>query len=268
VLLGASLFTDGFQFVLNHHCKSISLPSNRLKHLSSYEAFLFFKNCLSIPKWLHLLRLAPSLDSCVLDSVDRSQRLTISDLLNIHLSDASWIQASLPVRWGGVGVRSVADLALSLASSHFVSSILQPIAMASFDALTSKALSHWSSKCNLSPPSPSLRSLQHAWDDAICSSRIQSFLTSASGANRAHLLASSSPFSGAWLHALQSANIGLRRSDQELRVSVSLRFGADAHLLSGHTCTCGSTVLPDEYHGLLCRRSAGRDSPVTTSCGQ
>jgi len=39
VLLGASLFTNGFQFALNHHCKSILLTSNRLQHLSSHEAF-------------------------------------------------------------------------------------------------------------------------------------------------------------------------------------------------------------------------------------
>jgi len=81
------------------------------------------QNCLSIPKWLHLLRSSPSWDSCVLDSVDLSQRQTILDLLNIHLSDASWIQAYLPVRWGGVGVRSVADLA-STALHHLILSDL------------------------------------------------------------------------------------------------------------------------------------------------
>jgi len=140
VLVGAPLFTSGFQFALDTHCKFVSLASNRLQYLSSHEAFFFFKNCLSIPKLLHILRSSPCWDSSSLDSVDVLQRRTISDLLNINLSNASCIQATLPVQWGGVGVRSVADLAPSafLASYHLVrplvSLIFQPIALASFDS--------------------------------------------------------------------------------------------------------------------------------------
>jgi len=93
----------------------------------------------------------------------------------------------------------------------------------------------------MSPPSLSVRSLQRAWDDAICSTRMQSLLASASIADRARLPASSSPASGAWLHALPLAIIGFRLSDKELRVSVGLHLGAD--VVSGHTCKYGSTVL-------------------------
>jgi len=123
-------------------------------------------------------------------------RQKISDLLNIHLSDAFWIQASFPVHWGLLGLR-VSLIWLHRHSLHHLIlsplvSFIQPIAMASFDALLSKELSHWSSKCNLSPPSPSLCSLQRTWDDAICSTRMQSLLAWASGADRARLLASSS----------------------------------------------------------------------------
>jgi len=32
VLLGAPLFTSGFQFALDTHCKSVSLASNRLQY--------------------------------------------------------------------------------------------------------------------------------------------------------------------------------------------------------------------------------------------
>jgi len=116
--------------------------------------------------------------------------------------NASCSQASLPVRWGGVGVRSVADLAPSayLASFYLVrpivTSILQPIALASFDTSLSTALAHWSSKCGLPPPSESLRSIQRAWDDAVCSTKMESLLASATGADCARLLASGSPGSG------------------------------------------------------------------------
>jgi len=56
------------------------------------------------------------------------------------------------------------------------------------------------------------------------------------------------------LHAHPSANIGFRLSDQELRVLVGLRLGAD--VVSGHICTSGNSAT-NGYHGLLCRRSAG-----------
>jgi len=55
---------------------------------------------------------------------------------------------------------------------------------------------------------------------------MHNLLASSAGADRARLLASSSPGSGAWLHALPFLNIGFRLLDQELRVSIGLRLGA------------------------------------------
>jgi len=74
------------------------------------------------------------------------------------------------------------------------------------------------------------------------------------GADRVRLLASGSPGSGSWLHALPSANIGFRLSDSDLRVSVGLRLGVD--LVSRHICECGATVLPNGHHGLSCKQNA------------
>ena len=108
------------------------------------------------------------------------------------------------------------------------------------------------------PPGPSLRTVQRAWDDAICSTNIQGLLISSSGAHRARIFASGAPGSGALLHALPSANLGFRLSSQVLRVSVGLRLGAD--IVSSHTCSCGSLVQPDGHHGLSCKKSAGRQT--------
>jgi len=109
------------------------------------------KNCLTNPKWLHLLGSCPNFNSSSLNSVDLSQRRTTSELFNIQLSDASWSQASLPVHWGGGGHVEV--------SSVIVTSIIQPVALASFDTSFSTAIAHLSSKCCLPPTSESLRSI-------------------------------------------------------------------------------------------------------------
>jgi len=77
--------------------------------MSGHEAFFLFKNCLTVPKWLHLLRSSPCFACSDLQLHDTLQREILSTLVNIHLTDVSWAQALLPVCWG-VGVRSITDL--------------------------------------------------------------------------------------------------------------------------------------------------------------
>jgi len=72
--------------------------------------------------------------------------------------NSSWIQATLPVRWDGLGVRSVVDLGPSayLASSCLVRnlfvSILGSPALKSFDNFFSLALQGWESQGGVSIP--------------------------------------------------------------------------------------------------------------------
>ena len=64
---------------------------------------------------------------------------------------------------------------------------------------------------------------------------------------RARLLASSAPSSGAWLHALPCANLGLRLGNDELRIAVGLRLGCP--LVRPHKCICGTEVDELGHHG-------------------
>src|ERR1700759_2117014 len=52
------------------------------------------------------------------------------------------------------------------------------------------------------------------------------------------------------------SSLGLRIVNNELRVTVELRFGA--HLVRAHKCLCDAEVEADGRHGLACRQSAGR----------
>jgi len=65
------------------------------------------------------------------------------------------------------------------------------------------------------------------------------------GADRARLLAGSTPGSGAWIHALPSANMALRFSNEDIRISVSFRLGAP--IVSEPTCVCGTRVLSNGH---------------------
>ena len=87
--------------------------------------------------------------------------LTLSEVLNIHFDDASaWIQATLRVSAGGIGIRSAAQLALSafLASAAGTRSLIYEIlpermATILYPAVEEAKLA-WNGNLNLPPPVP------------------------------------------------------------------------------------------------------------------
>ena len=94
------------------------------------NALILLRSCLSAPKVIHILRCSPrvshpslqlfdSLLRSTLLSSDHITNITSHHITNSDFSDSQWLQASLPVRDGGLGVRRVSSLALpaSLASA-------------------------------------------------------------------------------------------------------------------------------------------------------
>ena len=62
-----------------------------------------------------------------------------------------------------------------------------------------------------------------------------------------------SPHAGDWLHAPPLTAVGLRLSDEAIRVATGIRIGTN--LCQSHTCICGATVDARVLHGLACRKS-------------
>ena len=125
------------------------------------------------------------------------------------------------------------------------------------DPLLSQAEVIWQSLANSSTlPGGAEASLQRCWDDGTSLAISSHLLLQAGPISRARLLASSAPSSGAWLNALPCAKLGLRLTNDELRIAAGLRRGCP--LVRSHKCLCGSEVDQLGHHGLSCRRSAGR----------
>jgi hypothetical protein len=74
--------------------------------------------------------------------------------------------------------------------------------------------------------------------------------------DRARLLASQATHSADWLFALPISVLGLRLSDEAVRVATGMRLGIK--ICEEHQCPCGATVDTLGTHGLSCRKSAGR----------
>ena len=93
---------------------------DRLSWISSHHALFLLKNCFTLPKLLYILRTSPCFAHPLLQSFDDLQIYLLRSLLNIRLDDRASQQASLPVRFGGIGIIK----ATSIASSAYISSKL------------------------------------------------------------------------------------------------------------------------------------------------
>ena len=196
------------------------------------DALLLLRNSFAIPKALYILRTAPCFLSEQLEVFDGALRSILSQVLNIDLDqDMAWLQASLPVRAGGLGVRRAAQLAPSayLASAAGCSALIQQIVPPSVralpDANVESAISVWSQHHSQPPPPSPDSTRQRVWDAPHIEATYNVWLEQASDHQaKARLMAVSCPESGAWLHAFPIAALGLRMSDDVVRVAAGLRI--------------------------------------------
>ena len=93
--------------------------SPRLFRLSSHEAF-FLLISLLLYRLLYFFLTAPCFLSDEQSNLDETIKDLLSTISNVKFDNDTWVQASMPVRWGGIGVRSILALAPSayLASRH------------------------------------------------------------------------------------------------------------------------------------------------------
>ena len=235
--------------------------------MQSQDALLLLRHSFAIPKMLYVLRTAPCFLSSELKVFDNLLRNIFSSIGNVSMtSEPAWLQASLPVRAGGIGIRRTVQLAPSafLASaagcSDLIHNILPPRLHNISDPHTEAALACWSEHHDHPPPTVLESRYQRVWDSTRIEVVYQNLLeTSQNQQSQARLLAVACPESGAWLNALPITSIGLRMDDEVVRVAVGLRLGLP--LGRSHTCSsCGSEVDELGTHGLSCRFSKGRHS--------
>ena len=192
----------------------------------------------------------------------------VSQITNntIHTDDPAWLQASLPVGNGGLDIRSAVHLALSafLASADAASTVIHQLLPDSIDSSVypdrDAALAVWkeSVTADTEPPLPPSSHCQKSWDRPHVVARWDSLLHSAdTSSTTARLLATSVKESGAWLNALPCSALGLRMTNDTVRIAVGLRLGTP--LCQPHIFVhCNREVSSLGLHGLSCLKSQGR----------
>jgi hypothetical protein len=262
IMLGAPImagdFLDKTLFSKLEDLKRLAL---RLSFMPAHDSLYLLKNIMAAPRLMFLLRASPCFRSPVLEQIDFLIRETTTKCLNIDINEKCWRQASLPVRWGGLGIRDV----VTLAPSAFLASAAQTMPLAQsilplrlHDRLNShieEATALWSLVSGVQT-TVSLNT-QRSFDDKCCSAIYANLLAEVmEPVDRARLLASVSQGSGDWLETIPLSNIGLKMDNDTTRIAVGLRIGAA--ITNVHTCSCGTTVQLDGRHGLSCRKSAGK----------
>ena len=139
ILLGA-LILDGpaMDRVLLEKCLDLQRASDQMALISSHDALVILNYSLGSTRMLYVLRASPCTSNPALIQFDDLQRTAIGKIANCTLlNDINWIQASLPVKHGGLGIRSVDVLAPSafLASAAATLSIQSAALPASFTAI-------------------------------------------------------------------------------------------------------------------------------------
>ena len=137
---------------------------DRLQYLESHDALLL-RHSLDIPKLLYILRTAPSFLSPSLSLYDDKLRSIVSFIANNHFTpqDPAWIQATLTVKFSGLGIRSAVQLAPSAfvtsaaaAGSFDLAHSLLPTDLQGSPLSVDEAVALWSQYHNHPPPVDSL----------------------------------------------------------------------------------------------------------------
>jgi len=202
-----------------------------------------------------------------LNEFDNKLQTGLSKVLNVDLNDDQWLQASLPARDGGLGIQGAQMLAPSafLASAASTLTLQQSILPDSISLLEdpSSVTSVETKSSSLSGSILHARKEQHVqkvWDKLVTENHQALIISRAVHAtDKARLLAAGSSHSGDWLHAPPIASVGLRLSDEAVRVAVADRLGCKA--CEPHCCLCGKAVDALGLHGLSSRKS-GPDTIV------
>ena len=137
------------------------------------------------------------------------------------------------VAWGLLAPS--AFLASAAGTSALQDSIISSIAAASSDPAFQANLEAWKLLSNAAVPVGLEVTKQSSWDERCISSALTNLTANVTDAiSRARLLAAQSAHSGDWLMAPPITAVGLRLSDEAVRIAIGVRLGTNLLLCVNH----------------------------------
>ena len=254
ILLGSPLTSTAIRSQFQHKLSIFKVMTEKLSLLDLHPAYFLLKDCFAMPKLMYLLRNSPTFQHPdLLADFDDCLKSCATDICNASVDDIVWIQATLPIRLGGIGLPCASDIALPayLASISAIRSLISEIALSdSIPNALDSCFDVWSSTGPITtwkPKSPTsvwrhqiIFSLCYFWDSCLTSTDW-------------HVSSATQPKSGVWMNCFPSTAIGTLLDNESIAISQRLCLPVCAQ----HKCCCGATVDKYGLHPLSCRLSAG-----------
>ena len=192
--------------ILEKRCFELERMIGRLELLASQDALLILRTAFGSSRLLNVQRSSPCAEHPLLVKFDDLLRSGVSKVTNCAIDDIAWIQASLLINDGGLGIRSVVVLTPSafLASAAAIY-VLQSAILDEDWPFPDQYVAHitqlWCSNYTAAPPNGDLVLKQRNWD-RLAIERGKSVLASVvdTPSDSARLLAVSAPHAGEWLN--------------------------------------------------------------------
>ena len=174
--------------------------------MTNMMLYFCFDNVLQYQKW----HISLEQDRVLWNQYDQSIRGALSNILNLKLIEESvWNQCTLPVKDGGLGIRSAQDLSLPAFLSSYTASIQIAHSMLPY-GLRDVHSSYFDIGCNQWMNNLGITEIreysnfQSEWDKPICSKKIQNMIGNAQlDADKARLRSILSDGTSAWFNVLQ-----------------------------------------------------------------
>ena len=265
-LLGAPILRQAGEGVFRSKLNDLQLMLERLVQIDAHDAIFLLRHCFAIPKLMYFLRCAPSFKfKEVLQDYDQHLRLGLENILNVQLEENSWVQSTLPVSMGGLGIRLTSDLALPafISSAHGAtlganSLLPDPISTTVYQNLE-EAESSWRELVPDNVMQPNNKSVQALWDKPLSDIKYSELLeVQTLPVEKARLRAVTAEHSSDWLNAIPIPALGLKLDNTSFRIACGLRLGTP--LCQPHSCPCGMLVTALGRHGLSCKNTKGTHS--------
>jgi hypothetical protein len=121
-LLGSPIVDQGFKNTVEKTIITVENLLHKAEFLSRHVAYTLIKNCLFIPKFNFLLRTTPFWKFS--NYLNSSLKSSLEKILNLRLTYLQW--STLPIRFGGLGIRSISAICLPafLSSIHGVKKLV------------------------------------------------------------------------------------------------------------------------------------------------
>ena len=247
-LLGSPITQEAQDSSLKSVKDGMALCIEKLQILPKHYAYKILQTSFGAPQLVSILRSASCFNHAHLIEIDALLKNTMESLFNTKMSEEAYHQASMPIKFGGLGIRQPNSLALSAFLASFqATQLLRP------ELRTTPVLTEYKDMWHSLTGNPSLPIGQRALDYEITKALQGQLLINANQWSKSRLTSCADHNSGDWLKATPNRHVGLFLNDEEFRNAVSLRIGTKFFL--PHNCRCGAVVDEHGVHCFACSRN-------------